>query len=194
MIKLFKQLKKNQAGFSLMEVLVASSIFVIISLSSLAIYSSVLKTSQKTIALTRVQQETQLIMQVLAKKIRTAIVDYTYYENNSPENDGKVNVLVLKDLVGDIFYFKKIDDGLMVAVNTSFPENDDDYKKIPATNVAIDDLDFYINPIENPFDIDNPPTSQPYVMMVLKVSSTKAGQSASLNLQQTIPQRSGVVE
>jgi hypothetical protein len=66
-------------------------------------------------------------------------------------------------------------------------------REIPASYVSIIDLNFFISPTTNPFlSLDNPPASEPYVTMVMKISSSKAAQSASLTVQQTVPQRSGV--
>lgn len=182
----------SQRGFTLMEVLVSTSIFVLATLAVLSIYSTTLKAGQKTTALTRVQKEAQLIMEVLAKKIRTSRVDYSYtgYPISNPEDE-----LALTDLVDDDYVFKQSGNYIVVSVNGG------DDKIIPASNVYITDLKFYINPETDPFLliqqfeeglIDYLP--QPYVTVVMTVSSTQAAQAASLVVQQTVPQRSGLVE
>ncbi|MBU4360305.1 prepilin-type N-terminal cleavage/methylation domain-containing protein [Patescibacteria group bacterium] len=178
----------NNLGFTLMEVLVATSIFAIISLASLSIYTAILTSGQKTTALTRIQSETQFIMQVLAKKVRTSRVDYNYYETHPINNTTGNNDLVLIDNVGDEFIFSldEINSTIKVSVN------DGAEKIIPSANVNIDDLKFYINPTNNPYSLDAPPSSQPYVTIVMTVSSSKGRQSASLTVQQTVPQRSAL--
>ncbi len=193
MIKRIKKLKTEEKGFTLMEVLVSASVFVIIVIAALSVYSSVLKANQKTIALTRVQREIQFTIQVLSKKIRTSVVKYSYYDGVSgePGDAGEVTILVLTDAVGDDYYFKQINGGLGVAVNATSPEEDGEYMEIPAENVTIENLSFYINPTSQPFSLDAPPSSQPYVMLVLEVTSSQALQTASLNIQQVVPQRSG---
>ncbi len=183
---LMRKLINNEQGFSLMELLVATSIFVIIALASLSIYSATLRASQKSLALTRVQQEAQLIMQVLAKKIRTSHVNYDYSGYTKPLVNPE-DKLALTDLTGDTYVFKKIDNYVAVSVNGSADKN------ISAANVSITDLKFYINPITNPFiTLDEPPSSVPYVTIVLTLLSTKAQQSSTLTIQETLPQRSGV--
>ncbi len=183
-------IRKNKRGFTLMEVLVSTSIFVLVTLASLSIFSATLKASQETTALTRIQQETQFIMEVLAKKIRTSRVDYDYYKTNPINNTTGDNDLVLVDLQTDkyVFSLDKVNKKITVDVN------DTGAKPIPTTSVDIDDLKFYINPTSNPFRLDEPPPSQPYVTVVMTVSSKKGRQTASLTVQQTIPQRSGLVE
>jgi len=176
----------NEKGFSLMELLVATSIFVIIALASLSIYSATLRASQKSLALTRIQQEAQLIMQVLAKKIRNSHVNYNYSGYTKPLFNPEEE-LALTDLVQDNYVFKKNGSKITVAVNGGADVN------ISADTVEINDLKFYINPTANPFvSLDEPPSSAPYVTIVLTLSSTKAGQSASLTIQETVPQRSGI--
>lgn len=176
-------IKKNNSGFTLVEMLVSTSIFVIITLASLSIYSQTVKISKKSIALTKVQTEAQFIMQVLAKKIRTSYVNYSYYSNplTTPNSD-----LALTDLTGISYVFKK--NGTALTVNA----NGQGEKTIPASNIIINDLRFYINPTSNPFTtLDIPPISHPYVTIVMDVSGSKAGESANLIIQQTVPQRSG---
>lgn len=180
---------KNNQGFTLMEVLMATSIFAIISLASLSIYTTVLTSGQKTTALTRIQQETQFIMQVLSKKIRTARVNYDYVAYN-PAISNPTNELSLIDAVGDEFVFSLDKTNLTIKVAVNGGEE----KIIPSGNVNIDDLKFYINPTTNPYSLDAPPSSQPYVTIVMTVSARQGRQSANLTVQQTVPQRSALVE
>ncbi|MCG2686517.1 hypothetical protein L6278_00070, partial [Candidatus Parcubacteria bacterium] len=85
-----------------------------------------------------------------------------------------------------IFSLDEINSTIKVSVN------DGAEKIIPSANVNIDDLNFYINPTANPYSLDAPPSSQPYVTIVMTVSSSKGRQSASLTVQQTVPQRSAL--
>ncbi|HPA25164.1 MAG TPA: prepilin-type N-terminal cleavage/methylation domain-containing protein [bacterium] len=178
-----KNLNLNNDGFTLVELLVSTSIFVIVALASLSIYAQTLKVSRKTLALTKVQTEAQFVMQVLAKKIRTSHLNYAYYAQ--PVVNPKLE-LALTDLLGDDYLFKIATGVLTVKVNNG------EEKIIPADNIVINDLKFFINPTSNPFTtLDIPPTSHPYITVVMDVSASKAGQTANLIIQQTIPQRSG---
>lgn len=178
---------QSNCGFTLMEVLVATSLFALVSLASLSIYISTLKASQKSTAFTRIQQEMQIINQVLVKKIRTSRLNYDYTGYAQPLINPETE-LALVDEDGNTFVFKKITNSLAVSVNGGAD------KIIPSTNVKIDDLKFYINPTTNPFSLDTPPTSQPYVTILISVSSRKGAQAADLVVQQTVPQRAALVE
>jgi len=170
-----------------MEALVATGIFAILVLMVLGIYSSILVSSQQTISLTKIQQEAQLIMQVLAKKIRTSRVNYDYVGYTNPITNPETN-LALVDLLNDEYVFSLSGGKLVVSVNGSAD------KQISSNSVNVDDLKFYFNPTTNPFvSLDNPPDSEPYVTIVLTISSSKGRQSNNLVIQQTIPQRSGGV-
>ncbi|HPI66965.1 MAG TPA: prepilin-type N-terminal cleavage/methylation domain-containing protein [bacterium] len=176
---------KSKAGFSLMEMLIATSIFVIVSMASLAIYSATVRAGRQTTALTRVQQDTQLIMQVLAKKIRGSAVNYEY-ANYAPAVVNPEEELALIDEFGDEYVFKKSGSSLSVSINGGLE------KTINAEAVLIDDLKFFINPVTDPFgSLSDPPISQPYVTISLTISSSKGGENASLTVQETVPQRAG---
>jgi prepilin-type N-terminal cleavage/methylation domain-containing protein len=195
--KLPNYLKKiilpDNHGFSLMELLVSMSVFVIVATASLSIYASILKAGQRTTLLTGIQQESQLIMTVLAKKIRTSRLNYDYagYADGIQEPEIELS---LTDLVGDSYLFKYDAENTTLSVTVTPSDGvAGEEKLMPASQVKIDDLKFFINPKTNPFSLDAPPTSQPYVTIVMTVSSTKGKQSASLVIQQTVPQRSGGV-
>lgn len=179
-----------------MEVMVAMSIFIIVALASLTIYAAILRASQRTTAYTRIQQEAQLIMEVLAKKIRTSRLNYEYYatKNGIPFKTGETynevvlaneSELALTDLAGVDYLFSLADQALTIKQGTGEPV------QILSSLVSIDSLAFFIEPKRFPFDINLPPETQPRVTLVVTFSSTKGTQTASFTVQQTVPQRSG---
>jgi len=183
--------KKNKKGFTLIEIIVSLSIFTLSTLAIMSVYMATLKAGRKTTTLTRVQRESQLIMEVLAKKIRTSRVDYTYAYDTYDEAGivGDEPELALTDLTDTnyVFKFDSINNSMTISVDGGVD------KIIPMTDVNITDLKFYINPTTNPWSLDAPPPSEPYVMMVMNISSTRGEFTENLTVQQTIPQRSGVV-
>jgi len=162
----------ERRGFTLMEVLVSMSIFVILTLAILTVHTQVLHTSQQTLAYNRIQQEAQLI------------VDYDYNGYSSPVTNPE-DELALEDLTGSTYVFSLSGDSLVVSVDGG------DQQPIPSQYVNVSDINFYIEPTSSPFNIDTPPETQPRVTMVITFTSSKADQTASLTVQQTVPQRSG---
>ena len=182
-----KEKKQKQCGFTLMEVLVSMSIFAIFTLAILSIHSVVLNASQNTLAENRVQQESQFIMDVLAKKIRTSRVDYYYYDENGNIADNPQTELALTDLAGVDYIFSLVDGSLMISVDGDEPQ------PIPAENTQIESINFYIYPTTFPFSLDSPPETQPRVTVVMTASAEKGKGSSNITLQQTMPQLSGGV-
>jgi hypothetical protein len=112
-------------------------------------------------------------------------VDYDYYGTTNLSGESE---LVLIDALDDQYVFALNEASLTISVNGSVA------KEIPADNVDIEELLFFINPTTNPYNLDEPTSYQPYVTVAMKVSSVKGRGSAELNIQQTIPQRAGLVE
>jgi len=177
--------KNDERGFTLMETLIAISVFIVISTVSLSIYMATLRASQRTKAMTRVQSEAQLIMSVLAKKVRNSEVKYSHYGELSV--NVPVEELALVDEYGTEYVFAYDQDNSRLTVN-SIP--------IPTSRVEVTNVKYYISPATDPetlitsFEqgaVDNLPL--PYVTLVMTVSSTVAGETSSLVVQQTIPQR-----
>ena len=187
-----KQNLKSNSGFTLMEILISMSIFVIFTLAILSIHSFTLRASQKTLAANRIQGEAQLIMESLAKKIRTSRVNYDYsgYAGGIGSYEEELSIVDLSD-TEYVFFLE--DESLKVKIKESGAVEYNDPYAIPTTLVSVDVLKFIIQPTTSPFDIDTPPETQPRVTMVITFSSIKAGQTASLTVQQTIPQLSGGV-
>jgi prepilin-type N-terminal cleavage/methylation domain-containing protein len=206
MINKFKQLKSS--GFTLMEVMVAMSIFIIVALASLTIYAAILRASQRTTAVTRIQQEAQLIMEVLAKKIRTSRVNYQYYSAihtdrpmgtqgnyneviGNPDIGDPEPVLALTDSSNTDYLFSVHNNSLFIQSKGSTDQYWTTEKEIPSQLVGIESLNFLIKPLRYPFDINNPPETQPRVTFAITFTASKGTQTASFTVQQTVPQRSG---
>ncbi|MFH1456850.1 MAG: prepilin-type N-terminal cleavage/methylation domain-containing protein [Patescibacteria group bacterium] len=185
-----KIIKKKYTGFTLMEVLVSMSIFVVFTLAILGINGNVLHSSQKTLAANKIQQEAQLIMQSLAKKIRTSRVNYNYAEYLDGINDSEQE-LALIDLSGTEYIFFLDDDSIKIKNKQEGASEYTSPKAIPTSQVLVTGLNFIIEPKTFPFSIDEPPLTQPRVTMVIKFSSSHGNQTSNVTVQQTVPQLSG---
>jgi len=80
---------KQQVGFTLMEILVSSVLFVIISGSLLSLFNYVLKINRRTEVLRQASQGVRNFMEFLVKEIRNGQVDY--YVANGDTYIGAVN-------------------------------------------------------------------------------------------------------
>src|SRR6266481_4238311 len=73
---------KNKRGFTLMEIMVASTIFVILSGSLLALFNYVLKINRRSEALRQASQGARSFVEFLVKEVRNGQMDY-YITNSS---------------------------------------------------------------------------------------------------------------
>jgi prepilin-type N-terminal cleavage/methylation domain-containing protein len=191
--------KNQQSGFTLMEMLISMSIFVLITMSVLSIHTTILHNSQQVLVYNRVQQESQYIMQFLAKKIRTSRVNYDYTDYQSQILDSgadriETSALSIIDAADTEFVFFL--DEATNSIKTKAKEDGGEYssdKTLTSSDVDIQKLTFLIEPKEYPFSIDEPPETQPRVTMVMSFGSSKAQKTKTLTIQQTVSQLSGGV-
>jgi len=178
--------KKNNCGFTLLEMTIALGVFIILFTLTLGIYSQSLKAEQRTIQMSKLQKESQLIMEVIAKRIRSSKINYDYYGGTVNVSDGESQLALLdKSGYQTVFRFSGgsievcIEDCQTVGVFTS----------IPSADVSIASLVFFITPASNPFSLNAPPTEFPKVTMAMNLQNISGANTRNLFVQQTIPQR-----
>jgi len=181
-----KNFAQKQRGFTLLEMTVSLGIFIILFTLTLGIYSQSLKAEQRTIQMSKLQKESQLIMEVIAKKIRSSKIDYDYYGGSVNISDGE-SQLALLDKSDYQTVFRLGGGSIEVCIEDCQPNGV--FTSIPATDVAITSLVFFITPASNPFSLDAPPTEFPKVTMVINLQNTSGANTRNLFVQQTIPQR-----
>ena len=182
-----KNFKKNHCGFTLLEMTVALGIFIILFTLTLGIYSQSLKAEQRTIQMSKLQKESQLIMEVIAKKIRSSKIDYSYYDGGTVNVSDGESQLALLDKSGYQTVFRFAGGSIEVCIEDC--KTGGVFTSIPAADVSITSLTFFITPDKNPFSLDNPPEEFPKVTMVINLQNTSGTNTRNLFVQQTIPQR-----
>src|SRR3989338_9620000 len=182
-----KNFKKNNCGFTLLEMTVALGIFIILFTLTLGIYSQSLKAEQLTIQMSKLQKESQLIMEVIAKKIRSSKIDYSYYDGGTVNVSDGESQLALLDKSGYQTVFRFAGGSIEVCIEDC--KTGGVFTSIPAADVSITSLTFFITQDKNPFTLDNPPEEFPKVTMVINLQNTSGTNTRNLFVQQTIPQR-----
>lgn len=183
--------RHHQSGFTLLEMTVALGVFVILFTLTLGIYSYSLKAEQRSVQISKLQKEAQLIMEILAKEIRSSQIDYGYYPGSSVDTTNGEIDLALLDKSGNqtVFRFNAVDQALEVCTLDCNALGI--FTAIPPQDVVIQDLIFYIAPETSPFSPNQPPTEFPKVTTVMTLRNTVGVISEDLLIQQTIPQRLG---
>ncbi|MFA5991429.1 MAG: type II secretion system protein [Candidatus Doudnabacteria bacterium] len=82
--------RKQQTGFTLMEIMVSTTIFAIVAVSLLSLFNYVLKINRKTEALRQASQGMRNFVELLVKEIRNGQIDY-YVANGQTWSAGITN-------------------------------------------------------------------------------------------------------
>ena len=189
-------------GFTLMEMLVALSLFSIVLASATEIYLLAGTTQRKAFTMERVQSDARYSLEVMTREIRGDAVDYDYYANRAAPLGLPDTELALIAPDNSHIRFEKSGPGteaacadatsrpcLLVVVDGSEPV------AITPKGVGLTNLKFYIAPTDDPFYFDATngyvSNDQPHVTVVMSLASVggKAAEQASINLQTTATSR-----
>jgi len=205
----------NDRGFTLIELMVSLGILILVILSAMGIYLRVIGTREQSLGDLNIQEEGQYIMGLMVKDIRAGQVDYSSYgltkdcgiinAGDKVGDDGstvaKLCLLDFNATPNEIRYKKCPDPNdatrseLKRCKGTNCASNDcpasgDDYELMTMTDISLERLDFYVNPISDPFIAGSESYSHPYVTVVLGLKSlTQSSTTAKIVLQQTVSQR-----
>ena len=97
-----RQIKRQKTGFSLIEVLVSVSLFVIIVVSSTEIFRMVIGSQREAIANQNVQESLKYFYEVLSKEIRMA----RRSDGTCPQVPLNQMFVVINNGVSDVLYFQ----------------------------------------------------------------------------------------
>lgn len=189
MIRIQKHIKQtisrgSECGFSLMEMVIATGIFLIISLATLGLFSASLQGQRTALVQTRVGREAQLILETVTRKIRGSRVDYAVYGGTVTNPVTQLSLIDQADSRID-FIYDNVNQELDISIDGSAP------RSISSSEAQITSLEFFIEPTTDPFGTGNQPAVQPRVTMVMTLQATESKNQISVTVQQTVPQRGG---
>ncbi|MDD3284679.1 MAG: prepilin-type N-terminal cleavage/methylation domain-containing protein [Patescibacteria group bacterium] len=169
--------KHNFEAFTIMEMIVATAIFSIIMTMYLGIFISTFRANGKMVAKQKVQNEVRYIIDVMSKEIRLGTINYDYYSSavSNPEL-----VLALKDVSENHVYFDN-NNGIL---RIKYDENDT-WHELSTSNIYIEDLKFYISPINNPFSQAESVKAQPLVTLFMKIKYNDESSNDGIMIIQT---------
>lgn len=177
-------------GFTLAEMVIAAGVLVTITGIVLGIYVPTIRAQRKSIDFARIQQESQIVLEIMAKDIRNGQIDYVFNGYSSPLNMDGEAVLALKNVNGDTYVVYCLDSAQVLVHRDSVPVDCTGATPISASDITVTDLDFYIKPGADPFIPGaSLPRQQPRVTIVLRAQRPVSVQPVSVHLQTTIPQR-----
>lgn len=178
-------IKKNKtgAGFTLVEVVVALSIFAIATVYSISIFVQSNIVQKRTANIQRVMADARYALEVMAREVRMGNIDYAY-ANYTRELGGSLTFpqaeLAIRDVLNQPIRFRRfqIEAGRYSLQVCSGQDvcGEGDWLDITPQNLSVVNLAFYIAPEKDPFTwdaalADYPADQQPRVTIILETKS-----------------------
>lgn len=174
-IKFLKKFIKNQSGLSLLEIMVAVSIFTALILSSTQIFQSVIQNHRQSIAMQNMQANLSYTFEVMSKEIRMAVKDEdgdcitadSIYE--ASEDLDELNFLNQYDEC--VSYYLVDDNG----VSRLKIKRDEKEAFVTPSDLAVSDLRFEVNEDKQPrvtIMLDISPIDPSLSTQIIKIQTT----------------------
>jgi prepilin-type N-terminal cleavage/methylation domain-containing protein len=162
--------KKNEKGFTLVELLVAAVIFSILILAATGIFVKIMNVQKKALAIQEVQDNISYTMEMISKEIR--MMSEITTKNTASDT------LVFKNSKEEDIVYSLISEQLTRKKGIEIPQ------AITSVNVDVTELTFYVNN----WDIVNGPQPMVTINLVMEISDGNFGK-AQARLQTTLSGR-----
>ncbi|MFC1652061.1 PilW family protein [Patescibacteria group bacterium] len=187
---------RSKQGFSLIESLIATAIFVVVVAVGAGVFLTVSRAQHKAISVSEVQKDARFALEAIVKEVRMGEIDFDYYEDNDINLTGEVDQLAIYGSNKEFLVFKKSgankEEGqLEVAINPSYQKTPENFQSMVREEVKIKTLSFYINPSESPYK-EGGVKKQPRVTIILQAEvgdKDDSSKSVEINLQTTVTSR-----
>lgn len=190
----------KQSGFTLVEVIMASAIFVTAMVAVADMFASINNSQRKTQSIQETSTDARFAFEAMAREARLAAIDYSYY-SGSLSASGE-SVLALRNTTNQPIRFSTQTDpaicpsGSSACLAVCIVETctTGDWVSLTPKNVEVGYLLFYIEPLLSPFvSVGSGFQSniQPRVTIVMQTSSTKQDDASQgdLRMQTTVSSR-----
>jgi type II secretory pathway pseudopilin PulG len=172
----------SNKGFTLIEAVVATSVFAFVVTSILGVYISTIQLDRKTRAQRAVAQNARFITEFLAKEVRNGSINYASYPGGTVAGTGDLYLQNQANEIEHLFL-----NGTNLVLNKNGANTNMNSSAVKVTN-----LKYYIQPIGDPYTADKTYNEQPRVTFVLELTSnygTQANDIVKINLQNTVAVR-----
>lgn len=168
------QLQRNQSGFTLIEVIVSTAIFVIVVVAMLSLFNYTLKINRRVQALREVAQGTRTFTETLTREIRNGRIDYNQNsgtwapECDAANYDSKKNTsLGLITKSGDeLCFYLDANNNLLLKKLTTNGQLEATVFGSTRFRIVPETFSFFIIPRTDPMTGPNFPGIQPLVTIV----------------------------
>ncbi len=184
--------KYSQKGFTLIESLVATAIFVVVIAVGTGVFLTISRAQQKAVSVSETQQDARFALEAMVKEVRMGTIDYQYYTDNDIILSKGITQLAIQGSDKNYLVFRKGDGNqLEVAINPSYQKSPGNFQAMTRTDVIVEKLTFFINPIYNPYQ-SGVEKRQPRVTILLqaKVEDKKdPAKTSVIDLETTVTSR-----
>ena len=158
-------------GFTLVEILVAISVFIIVTMIVSAVFVNTSNLQRHLSSIQRLQNEGRFILEKISKEARVRELDYQQLTVLNPNNPQAItDSLVFKRDENDaILKIKKSGDNLIFFIED--PQGAVTAGVINASDVTIEDVKFFVSPSTDPFTLGSAANEQPRVTILLKIKN-----------------------
>ena len=191
---------KNQRGFTLVEILVATSIFVTATVLVTDIFVRTNKVQRKTQGIQTTATDARFAFETIVREARLGEIDYSYYSSGTVSVDTGETVLALTTATQDKVRFGLRNDVCPVGstkclavclVDTCTSSN---WTAITPQGVNVTKLKFYIYPDKDPFVVTGSTFNNNFqprvtISMTTENITTDAVSKATFTMQTTVSSR-----
>lgn len=174
-----KKIKKNEMGFTLMELLISISIFMVFLALAAGSYVSLVKANRQANEMQKLYREVRFVFDTLAQEIRGGALDYSCIDNTRLdalclENQNSDEKTVLSVLGKDgaarsIYKFDAAHKKLFVMKNAN------NWEELTSANFPLEELHFTISPLQNPYESANAALDAVQIQPAVTIYLTAAG-------------------
>lgn len=172
-------MKPRNSGFTLIEAVVAASLFAFVVVSLLGVYMSNLRLDTRSRAQRAVSDNARFIMEFLAKEVRNGHIDYTAAACGGTVTSATDLCLVNQDNESEHIYAAGTD---LVIAKGGAPSN------LNSSNVRITKLAFRVAPTGDPLTPSSKSANlneQPHVTVILEITAVSSRDAVKLNVEST---------
>lgn len=168
---------KEQKGFTLLEMLVVSAIFVMAMTSMVSIFVQTNRAQKRLANSEKLQADTRYVVELIAREVRTNRIDYDFYNGEADRDltDQELIYLALRDVDDQQIIFKFEGNKMKICRYVSELINcgNGSYYNITPDDISVISMKFFVTPITDPFVIfaADRPDNQPLVTIALTTQS-----------------------
>ena len=181
------QNNQKQSGFTLMEIVVSTTIFAVVLTMTQAIFNYALKINRRTEALRQTTQGMRNFTEFLVKEIRNGKIEYSATpvsascEDNYVSASNYTTYLALVSETGDRECIYLTGSDLFIVKEELAPQ------LLNPVNFSVDMLRFFVQPATDPYNVASPPDIQPMVTLIMRVTVTlPTGETKTIPYQTSI--------